>query len=100
MMIAQHRHRAGEPIVASARADGRRAAMPAGPHAVSQAVLQTGSRGRRHAPRIALPGGHDPVAIRDLGPPAKSAAGSMSEQAFDKTEFTTRLGNPEHKPDA
>ncbi|VWB26305.1 hypothetical protein BME24068_01078 [Burkholderia metallica] len=74
--------------------------MPAGSHAVSHAVLQTGSRARRHAPRIALPGGHDPVAIRDLGPQAKSAAGAMSEQAIDKTEFTTRLGNPEHKPDA
>ncbi|WP_226243627.1 DUF3008 family protein [Burkholderia metallica] len=93
-------------IVRASRSSHRRApaaGVPpcrAGSHAVLQAVLQTGSRARRHAPGIALPGGHDPVAIRDLGPPAKSVAGSMSEQAFDKTEFTTRLGNPEHKPDA
>jgi hypothetical protein len=58
------------------------------------------SRARRRAAGAALSAGCGKTTMKDLEPPAKSMARSMSEPALEDMASTPRRGKPEHRHDA
>ncbi|CAB3756642.1 DUF3008 domain-containing protein [Burkholderia puraquae] len=58
------------------------------------------SQAQQRAAGAALSAKRGKTKIKDLKPPAKSMARSMSEKELEKMASTPRRGKPEHKHDA
>jgi len=58
------------------------------------------SQAQQRAAGAALSAKRGKTKMKDLKPPAKSMARSMSEQALEERASTPRRGKPEHKHDA
>lgn len=65
-----------------------------------RATMPAKSRARQSAAGAALSAGRGNTKMRDLMPPAKPMARSMSEKEREKMASTPRCGKPEHKHDA
>ncbi|WP_423396574.1 DUF3008 family protein [Burkholderia sp. LMG 21824] len=58
------------------------------------------SQAQQRAAGAALSAKRGKTKVKDLKPPAKSMARSMSEKELEKMASTPRHGKPEHKRDA